>query len=89
MVDDHGFGVDVVGPPYLLSVLPDNELTWKTEFRETTGEMIRTERWMGYEVIKSIRASIPIDRSEVLDNDILLSRVSGQVLDTHILTAPV
>ena len=71
LVGDHGYDVDVVGPPYLLYVLFDNELISKAEFCEATGEMIRTEGWTGYEVVKNAWASIPVDCSEFLDDDIL------------------
>jgi hypothetical protein len=71
LVDDHGYDIDVVGPPYLLYVLFDNGLISKAEFCEATGEMIRTEGWTGYEVVKNAWASIPVDCSEFLDVDIL------------------
>jgi hypothetical protein len=71
LVDDHGYDVDVVGPPYLLYVLFDNELISKAEFCEASGEMIRTEGWTGYEVVKSAWASVPVDWSEFLEDDIL------------------
>ncbi|GGI95922.1 hypothetical protein GCM10008995_02450 [Halobellus salinus] len=73
LVDDHKYDVDVVGPPYLLFVLLDNDLISKGEFCEATGQMIRTEGWTGYEVVNSAWASIPVDCSEFLDNDILPS----------------
>jgi len=71
LADNHGYDVDVVGPPYLLYVLLDNDLISKTEFCEATGQMIRTEGWTGYEVIKNAWSSIPVDCSEFLDGDIL------------------
>jgi len=71
LVDDHGYDVDVVGPPYLLYVLFDNELISKAEFCEASGEMIRTEGWTGYEVVKNAWASIPVDCSEFLSDNVL------------------
>lgn len=71
LIDDHEYDVDVVGPPYLLFVLLDNDLISKSEFCEATGQMIRTEGWTGYEVVKNAWASIPVDCAEFLDNDIL------------------
>ena len=71
LVDDHEYSVDVVGPPYLLYVLLDNNLISKGEFCETTGQMIQTEGWTGYGVVKNAWASIPVDCSEFLDSDIL------------------
>jgi len=71
LVEDHEYDVDVVGPPYLLYVLLDNDLISKSEFCEATGQMIRTEGWTGYEVVKNAWASIPVDCSEFLDNDLL------------------
>jgi hypothetical protein len=71
LVNDHGYDVDVVGPPYLLYVLFDTEVISKTEFCEASGGMIRTEGWTGYEVVKNAWASIPVDCSEYLDDDVL------------------
>lgn len=73
LIDDHEYDVDVVGPPYLLFVLLDNDLISKSEFCKATGQMIRTEGWTGYEVVKNAWASIPVDCAEFLDNDILPS----------------
>ncbi|PSP99984.1 hypothetical protein BRC89_03100 [Halobacteriales archaeon QS_4_70_19] len=73
LVGDRGYDTDVVGPPYLLYVLFDNEFISKAEFCEASGEMIRTEGWTEYEVVKSAWASIPVDRSEFLDDDVLPS----------------
>ena len=71
LVDDHGYDVDVVGPPYLLYVLFNNELISKAKFCEASGEMIRTEGWTGYEVVKNAWASIPVDCSEFLSDNVL------------------
>jgi hypothetical protein len=71
LVGDHGYDVDVVGPPYLLYVLFDNGIISKAEFCGATGQMIRTEGWTGYEVVKNAWASIPVDCSKFLDDDIL------------------
>lgn len=68
-VEDQGADVDVVGPPYLLYVLLDNELISKPEFCRATAAMIRTEGWTGYEVVKSAWASIPVDCTDILDGD--------------------
>jgi hypothetical protein len=70
-VANHEYDVDVVGPPYLLYILLDNGIISKDEFCETTGGMIRTEGWTGYEVIKSAWASIPVDCSNFLKDEIL------------------
>lgn len=67
LVDDHGLDTDIVGPPYLLYILLDNGLISTAEFCESTVEMIRTEGWTGYEVVKSAWVSIPVDCAEVLD----------------------
>lgn len=69
LVDDNGYDADVVGPPYLLYVLLDNGLVSKSEFCEATVEMIRTEGWTGYEVVKSAWAGIPVDCAEALDDE--------------------
>ena len=61
-----------MGPPHPLYILLDNDLVSEAEFCEAAGEMIRTVWWTGYEVLKSARASIPVDRSEFLDDDIFL-----------------
>jgi len=40
LIDDSGYDIDVVGPPYLLYILLDNDLIEKPEFCETTVGMI-------------------------------------------------
>jgi len=67
LINNHEYDIDVVGPPYLLYVLLDNDLISKAEFCEATVEMIRTEGWTGYEVVKNAWASIPVDCAEILD----------------------
>ena len=69
LIDDNRYDIDVVGPPYLLYILLDNNLIAKPEFCEATVEMIRTEGWTGYEVVKSAWTSIPVDCSEILDGE--------------------
>lgn len=66
LIADQGYDIDVVGPPYLLYILLDNDLISKTEFCEATVAMIRTEGWTGYEVVKSAWASIPVDCADLL-----------------------
>jgi len=68
-VEDQDMDIDVVGPPYLLYVLLDNDLISKQEFCEATAEMIRTEGWTGYEVVKNAWTSIPVDCADILDDD--------------------
>ncbi|WP_241430924.1 hypothetical protein [Natronolimnohabitans innermongolicus] len=53
LIDDNAYDIDVVGPPYLLYILLDNDLISKPEFCEATVEMIQTEGWTGYEVVKN------------------------------------
>jgi hypothetical protein len=69
LIDDTGYDIDVVGPPYLLYILLDNDLISKAEFCEATVEMIRTEGWTGYEVVKNAWISIPVDCADILDNE--------------------
>ncbi len=61
--------LDVVGPPYLLYVLLDNDLVSKAEFCEATAEMIHREGWTGYEVVKSAWAGIPVNCAEILGTE--------------------
>jgi len=69
LIDEHEYDIDVVGPPYLLYVLLDNDLISKDEFCTAIIEMIRTEGWTGYEVVKNAWASIPVDCAEILDDE--------------------
>lgn len=68
-IDNHSDDIDVVGPPYLLYVLLDNGLLSKSEFCEATAEMIQTEGWTGYEVVKNAWVSIPVDCATVLGDE--------------------
>lgn len=69
LITDHDYDIDVVGPPYLLYILLDNDLISKTEFCEATVKMIRTEGWTGYEVVKNAWASIPVDCTDRLGDE--------------------
>lgn len=69
LIEDNGEDIDVVGPPYLLYILLDNNLITKAEFCESTVEMIRTEGWTGYEVVKNAWTSIPVNCYEILDDE--------------------
>lgn len=70
----NGYEADVVGPPYLLYILLDNDLLSRAEFCRSTIQMIRREGWTGYKTVKSAWAKIPVDCSNILgdkDRDIL------------------
>ncbi|ERH12476.1 MAG: hypothetical protein J07HB67_01495 [halophilic archaeon J07HB67] len=69
LVEEHEHDIDVVGPPYLLYVLLDNDLLSKPAFCEATVEMIRTEGWTGYETVKSAWSGIPIDCADILGDE--------------------
>jgi hypothetical protein len=69
LIGDNGYDIDVVGPPYLLYILLDNDLISKAEFCEATVEMIRTEGWTGYEVVKNAWTSIPVDCTDILGDE--------------------
>lgn len=69
VIEEHGHDIDVVGPPYLLYVLLDNDLLSEAAFCEATVEMIRTEGWTGYETVKSAWDGIPVNCVEILDDE--------------------
>lgn len=69
LIGNQEYDIDVVGPPYLLYILLDNDLISKTEFCEATVEMIRTEGWTGYEVAKNAWSSISVDCTDILGGD--------------------
>lgn len=69
LITQQGDDIDVVGPPYLLYVLLDAGRLTKPAFCVATAEMIRTEGWTGYEVVKAAWAGIPVDCTDVLDDD--------------------
>lgn len=68
-IADHSYDIDVVGPPYLLYVLLDNDLISRQEFCEATVKMIRTEGWTGYEVVKNAWSSIPVNCASLLGDE--------------------
>jgi len=69
LIDDLKSDIDVVGPPYLLYILLDNDLISKAEFCEATVKMIQREGWTGYEVVKNAWTSIPVDCAEILNSE--------------------
>lgn len=69
LIQEAGFDIDVVGPPYLLYILLANDRLSREEFCEATAQMIRTEGWAGYEPVKSAWASIPVDCFDILGDE--------------------
>lgn len=69
LISERQYDIDVVGPPYLLFILLDNDLISKMEFCEATIKMIRMEGWTGYEVVKNAWSNIPVDCTDILDDE--------------------
>jgi len=63
--------VSVLPPTYLLYVLLDNDIVLRTEFCEACAEMLRNEGWTGYMAVKSAWKGIPVDCSDVVDDELL------------------
>jgi rRNA-processing protein FCF1 len=65
--------VSVYSPVYLLYILLDNDLVSREEFCECCAEMLRNEGWTGYMAVKSAWKGIPVDCSDVIDDDLYFS----------------
>jgi rRNA-processing protein FCF1 len=64
-------GVSVYSPAYLFYILLDNGIVSRTEFCEACAEMLRNEGWTGYMAVKSAWEGIPVDCSDVIDDELL------------------
>ena len=63
--------VSVYSPAYLFYILLDNGIVSRTEFCEACAEMLRNEGWTGYMAVKSAWEGIPVDCSDVIDDELL------------------
>jgi len=70
-VEDQDAEIRVVAPPFLFYILSDNDLISRHEFREACGELLEREGWTGYTAVKAAWEGIPIDCSDILDDDLL------------------
>lgn len=60
-----------VAPPFLLYLLLDDGACNREEFCEACGELLRGEGWTGYKAVRAAWDAIPVDCSDVLDDDLL------------------
>lgn len=70
-VDDQNEDIRVVTPPFLFYILYDNDLISRREFCEACGELLEREGWTGYNAVKAAWEGIPIDCSDILDDNLL------------------
>ena len=70
-VDDQDEDIRVVTPPFLFYILYDNDLISRREFCEACGELLEREGWTGYNAVKAAWEGIPIDCSDILDDNLL------------------
>jgi hypothetical protein len=70
-VDDKDEDIRVVAPPFLFYILYDNELISRREFCEACGELLEREGWTGYNAVKAAWEGIPIDCSDIIDDNLL------------------
>ena len=69
-VDDNGEDTSVVAPPFLFYILYDNDLISRRQFCEACGELLERESWTGYNAVKAAWEGIPIDCSDILDDQL-------------------
>ncbi len=63
--------VSVYSPAYLFYVLLDNDVIDRTRFRRGCAEMLENEGWTGYMAVKAAWKGIPVDCSDVVDDELL------------------
>jgi predicted nucleic acid-binding protein len=61
----------VVAPTYPFYLLYDRGVITREEFCEACGEMLNNEGWTGYKAVKAAWEEIPVDCSDVLDDELL------------------
>lgn len=61
----------IVAPTYLFFLLYDRELIDRETFCFACGELLENEGWTGYRAVKTAWEEIPVDCSDVLDDDLL------------------
>jgi rRNA-processing protein FCF1 len=73
MVRRRSDDVSVYSPVYLLYILLDNNIISREGFCECCAEMLRNESWTGYMAVKSAWKGIPVDCSDIIDEDLYCS----------------
>jgi rRNA-processing protein FCF1 len=73
MVRRRSDDVSVYSPVYLLYILLDNGIVSREEFCECCAKMLSDEGWTGYMAVKSAWRGIPVDCSDVIDDDLYFS----------------
>lgn len=70
-IDEQDADISVLAPTFLFYLLYENELISRREFCDACGELLTSEGWTGYHVVKAAWEGIPIDCSDVLDDELL------------------
>lgn len=70
-LEREGVSKPVVAPTYLFYLLYDRSVISREEFCEACGKMLNNEGWTGYRAVKTAWENIPVDCSDVLDDDFL------------------
>jgi len=70
-INDQNETIRVVAPPFLFYILYDNDLISRREFCEACGELLEREGWTGHNAVKAAWEGIPIDCSDILDDNLL------------------
>lgn len=72
-IEREKISIPVMAPTYLFYLLYSRDIITQEIFCETCGEMLRNEGWTGYRAVKTAWERIPVDCSDIL-NDELLAR---------------
>jgi len=70
-IDENDEDIRVVTPPFLFYILYDNDIISRREFCEACGELLEREGWTGYNAVKAAWEGIPIDCSDILNDNLL------------------
>lgn len=70
-LEREGVSKPVVAPTYLLYLLYETGTITRKAFCEACGEMLQSEGWTGYRAVKTAWEAIPVNCSDLLDDELL------------------
>lgn len=70
-IDREEVSIPVLAPTYLFYLLYNRDIITRETFCETCGEMLQNEDWTGYRAVKTAWERIPVDCSDILDDQLL------------------
>jgi hypothetical protein len=71
VIEDNDLNASVVPPTFLFYILYNNDIITRTDFCSACADLLAHEGWTGYQAVQSAWEGIPVDCSDIVDDDLL------------------